>query len=561
MISVDGTTLKRFIRIAKPFFTGEVKVRAILLVLLLISFSATITWVSYRLSYIGNDFITALSVRNQPEFWRHFYRYMVAFILATPVAVFYRYTEERYALFWREWLTKKVIQRYFSYKAYYKLNNDDRIDNPDQRIAEDIRSFTSQSLSFFLILLNSIISITMFMWVLWSISFNLVIAVLGSAIFASSVTYFLGRPLIGLNFAQLKKEADFRYKLINVRDNAESIAFYKGEKTESKRTRQKLQKALRNLRSIVDWNRNLSFFTSWYNYVIPIVPTILVAPLYLNREIEFGTVTQAGAAFMTVLNGLSIIVIHFSGLSAFAAVITRLGSFLEVLETYENIAREGEIANSKEGQALTVKNVTLYTPRRERIVVKDLTFTLNAGESLLITGGSGTGKSSLLRLFSGLWNTTIGEITRFPAENSIFVPQRPYMVLGTFRSQFLYARRGHVATDSEIKEVLNLVGLDGALERIGGFDSELDWSSILSTGEQQRVAFARVLLSNSKFVFLDEATTALTTRNETMLYNLLLSKGKTIVSVGHRETLEKFHHKVLVHDGPGDWKFIAAKRE
>lgn len=395
------------------------------------------------------------------------------------------------------------------------------------------------------------------MGILWSISFWLTIAAVGYAIFGSLLTYLLGRPLIPLNFSQLKKEADYRYKLINVRDHAESIAFYRGERKEMTRARQRLKAALDNLKLIIDWNRNLGFFRTGYNYLITVLPTVIVAPLYLDGKIEFGVVTQASFAFGQVLGALSIIVSNFGGLSAFAAVVTRLGKFWElVLEAESNtkmLNQENTIA-LKEGEGITFAHVTILTPIQNKPIVKDLSLSLSPQSGLLITGPSGSGKSSILRALAGLWSNGTGEIIRPPVSQLMFVPQRPYMILGTLRSQLLYGLRSHILTDDELMEVVKCVRLEETLNRVGGFDARLDWSNILSTGEQQRISLARVLLLNPRYVFLDEATTALDRKGESLLYDLIQTRGMGYVSVGHRDSLGKYHHVILELTGEGNWE-------
>ncbi|RIL09477.1 MAG: ABC transporter ATP-binding protein [Proteobacteria bacterium] len=554
MTRFDRQALKRLATLAKPFFISELKWKACGLLLLIGCFSMSVSGVNVMMSYIGRDFMTSLSLKDEAEFFKQLYLYLGAFALATPIVVFYRYSEERLGLMWRRWLSTHILKRYFANHSYYRLNWFSGIDNPDQRIEEDIRSFCVQSLSFLLIIFNSCIALFAFMGILWTISVKLTIAVVLYAFVGSLLTYFLGRPLIGLNFAQLKKEADYRYKLINVRDNAESIAFFKGEAKEFTRTRQRLKTALTNLLSIINWNRNLNFFTTGYNYLVTILPTIIVAPLYLEGKIEFGVVTQAGFAFGQVLGALSIIVLNFGSLSAFAAVVNRLGSFWEALDEVEQGEAKGvSIIQTAEEKYIAFEDVTIYTPNRDQKLVERLSFVL-IGQSLLITGPSGSGKSSLLRALAGLWSSGDGRITRPNLERSIFLPQRPYMILGTLRHQLLYAQRKRGRLDSELLDVLKLVKLEDMFKRVGGFDVTMDWSNVLSTGEQQRLAFARLILFNPNLAFLDEATTALDSDSEELIYQALKKRMNFYVSVGYRSTLAKYHDLVLELKGDGTWR-------
>lgn len=530
------------------------------MLLLLASFSIGVSWLNVQMSYVGRDFMTALSLKEKDEFIHQLWKYLMAFGIATPVIVFYRYTEERLGLMWRQWLSLRLLSSYFSNRAYYKINISGLIDNPDQRIVEDVRSFTTMSLSFLLIIFNSIIQLFAFVGILWSISSTLTFAAIGYAAIGSLVTYLLGRPLIGLNFGQLKKEADYRYKLINIRDNAESIAFFGGEQKERTRVRQRLAKAVDNFRHIINWNRNLGFFTTGYNYVVTILPTIIVAPLYLEGKIELGVVTQAGFAFTQVLGALSIIVLNFGGISTFGAVITRLGTFWEVVEEAEKVGerRDNEIRMSEDSK-IVFDRVTILTPKRHETVVQGLSFTLAETQSLLISGPSGSGKSSILRAIAGLWTMGHGTISRPPLVDSIYLPQRAYMVLGSLRNQLLYGLPTSAVTDLELMEVLKKVELEGMLRRVGGFDAELDWQNVLSTGEQQRLALARLLLKKPRYAFLDEATTALDPVGERRMYEMVRGVSRGYISVGHRDGLARYHSLVLELQGDGSWKLEPLK--
>jgi putative ATP-binding cassette transporter len=521
---------------------------------LLLGLSLTINGVGVVMSYIGRDFMTALQTKDSPLFYWKLSEYLLAFVIATPIVVSYSYTEQRLSLLWRRWLSHHILARYFSDRAYYKLNLRGDIDNPDQRIEEDVRSFCAQSLTFCLIFFNSTVQLLLYVYVLGSISVSLLVAAVAYSLIGSVVTYFLGRPLIGLNFTQLKKEADYRYKLINVRDSAESIAFYGREAREFTRTRQRLKSALNNLLQVINWNRNLQFFTTGYNYILTILPTVFVAPLFFAGQIEFGSVIQAGAAFGFVINALSIVVNHFGNLSVFAAVINRLGTFWEALEKANEPVSPGERIKVTTGKDLIFRNVTILTPRREQALVKGLSFTFH-GKSLLLSGPSGSGKSSILRAVSGLWETGSGTIIRPDLSNALFLPQRPYMVLGSLRSQLTYGIRGRVLLDRELLSALELVRLTEMYNRVGGLDSVLDWPNILGTGEQQRLAFARLLLIKPNFVFLDEATTAMDRAIEQELYRILPNYVERWVSIGSNADLAEFHEHTLQLSGDGSWRY------
>lgn len=552
----DREAIRRFWTVARLFFISEQKWTAIGFVCLLAVFLVSMNGIDVLLSYVNRDFMTALSLREKDEFFEQLYKYLLMFSIATPVVVLYRYAEERFDLVWRDWLNRKLIDSYFTRLAYYTVNWDERIDNPDQRIAEDIRTFTTTTVSLSLILFKSIISIFLFVGILWSISTNLVIAVFIYAAFGSLTAYFLGRPLISLNFSQLRKEANYRYKLISVRDNVESIAFHHGEKKEAAGVQSRFRELLRNMRKIIDWNRNLNFFITFYNYLKGILPIIIVAPLYLEGKIEFGVVTQSIGAFMFVLDALSIIVQNFAGLSSLAAVTQRLGSFWDLVIGAQQMPVSGQAITIEIAPSISIKDLSLRTPKYDQLLVNELNLELAPKERLLITGPSGSGKSSILRALAGLWSTGRGFVKRPELKEMMFIPQRPYMILGPFRSQFLYSvddRKPNIGED-DILAVLKELDLETTVQRVGGFDSELDWPNILSLGEQQRIAFARILLVKPRFVILDEASTAIEQETEERLYALLREFTENIVSVGLRTNLLKYHSVVLSLMGNGKWR-------
>ncbi len=554
MIKVNRQTFSRLWRLIQPFFASEVKWQARGLLLLLVIFALSIVGVNVLMSYVARDFMTYLSLKEQSEFFRALIYYLLAFGLSTVITVSQSYTEARTALLWRTMLSRNILKKYFSNLAFYRIGFYEGIDNPDQRIEEDIRSFASGTLSFMLIFFNALLTFIMFIGILASISFNLVIAVVVYAGIGSVITFLIGRTLISLTFAQLKKEADYRYKLVNVRDNAESIAFYRGEKKELTRTRQRLKSALDNFLRIIRVNRNLNCFITPYNLLKPVLPIVIVSPLYLSGQIEFGVVTQSADAFVRVVEALSIIITQFSPLAGMAAVVTRLGSFMEALDEAgsNKVPLKGPLIETCVDARIAFDNVSIVTPKRDQTLVKNLNFELKSG-GLLIVGGSGNGKSSILRVLSGLWNAGEGKLTRPSLDDSMFLPQRSYLVLGSLRNQLLYSLQRRGVSDRELNDVMRRVGLETTVERVGGLGAVAHWNSLLSAGEQQQLAFARLLLARPKFAFVDEATTACDAATEAHLYDILTRTTVAFVSVGYRANLARYHRFILeIHDD-GTW--------
>lgn len=552
----DRRLWRRFWNIATRYWVGDEKWKAHGLLLVLIVLLLGRTEFTVLFNQQSGELTSALAARDAPRFWRSMRVFGVALAAAVPIYAIYYYVRDTLGMAWRRWLTNAYVSNYFQNLAYYRLTFEKHIDNPDQRIAEDVNAFTQKSLKLLVEMGGAVLQLLAFSGILWAISETLVWFLVLYAALGTLVTFgVFGKRLIELNFQQLRREADFRFGLIRARENAEAIAFYRGEGPESQQIGQRFRALFVNFNALLRRTLGLNLFQYAYTFATYVMPSIIMAPRILSGELEVGRVVQAAGAFASMLSALTVFVDQFELLSGFAAGVDRLHTFGKALtRPGHHAGAVTERIQTETGPSLTLDHVTLLTPDSRRTLVRDLSLGLAPGAGLLIIGPSGCGKSSLLRAIAGLWDSGVGTITRPGLEQSLFLPQRPYMILGSLRDQLLYPRTSRVVSEAELGHVLELVNLPLLIERCGGFDVELDFSKLLSVGEQQRLAIARVLLRKPSYVILDEATSALDAENEQRLYELLQGTGATLVSVAHRRHLARFHDHVLELGAQGTWQ-------
>jgi putative ATP-binding cassette transporter len=558
----DYRLWQRFITLAKPYWFLDKKWSARGLMFLLVLLMLAYTYLSVVSTQQTGEFTSALTERNKDRFWKAIYLCIGVLLIFVPVNAFYYYVRDKLAVNWRQWLTNRFIDSYFNNRAFYKLSSSDEIDNPDQRITEDINTFTQKSLYFLLIIIEQMMQLVAFSGVLWSISHRLVIFLIVYAVVGTLITtIFFGKALIGLNYYQLQREGDFRYRLVRVRENAESIAMYQGESNESDQIKESFNEGYINFNKLLRAQLRLNLFQYGYSSLTAILPGVILADQVMSGEMEIGKLIIATSAFVVILKAVSMIVDKFDSLSQFAAGIDRLDAFASALsmQSRGRLKIKSKYFKSRR-KNISLTNVTLMTPNLERTLVKNVTLSIKPGDGLLIVGPSGGGKSSLLRGIAGLWNAGSGYILRPKPKEMLFLSQRSYMVMGTLRNQLFYPNKDNPSiSDAELAEILKKVNLPDLLERIGGFDIEVDWAKLLSLGEQQRIAFARVLLTKPRYVLLDEATSALDIPNEDNLYQLLADTSITMISVSHRPSTLKFHTHVLELLDDGRWTIHKAE--
>lgn len=522
-------------------------------VILLLLLSST--GVNVLSSYVNRDLITVMARREVSNYIPLLLLYGSSLIAIVPLMVFSNYIKKKLCLYWQEWLTNYFLDQYLANRAYYELKTNLDVDNPDQRISKEVESFTQTILDFWVAMLNQVVNLIAYGIVLWTISKLLFIALVVYSLLVNLSVIFFSKWLVNLNGEKLQYEANFRYSLVRLRDNAESIAFSRGENQESSILKRRFTILMQNLNLIIGWERNLELLTVAYQNSIFILPYLTVGALYFSGQVELGTVTQASILCFQLSGALAVIIRRFDSLSALAAVVNRLATLAEVLAAPRGQGNVSTI-ETLEDNRFALEAMTLLTPNGERTLVKNLSFSVEPGESIVIMGASGLGKSSLLRAIANLWDTGKGRIVRPNLEETMFLPQRPYMILGSLREQLLYPKANRQIQDKELESLLQQVNLPELLSKVGGFDSELDWSSVLSIGEQQRLAFARLLLNRPRYAFLDEATSALDQQNEKHLYQQLKQSETTFISVGHRESLLNYHQQVLELLSDSSWQLI-----
>lgn len=516
----------------------------------------------------NNDFYNALQQRAFESFWPLIGQFAGFAFLHIIFAVYAVYVRQILEIKWRNWMTDKYLDRWLGHQTYYRLQvaGQDDMDNPDQRIADDVNSFVNLTLGLFVGVLKQATSLVAFVVILWNLSGSLdiplgdtVLSVPGYMVFVTLIysavgtwlAHKVGRKLIRLNYDQQRFEADFRFSMVRVRENSESVAFYGGEKPELQNFRERFALVIGNFWGLMKRTKLLNFYVNGYAQIAIIVPVLMCAPQYFNGTMQLGGFMQTISAFGRVQDALSYFVESYDSIAQYVAVIRRLGGFAGHMEEAEALAPSfGFTRNTSNALQLWQMDIALPDGRQ---LAEKLSIAVPAGKRLLISGGSGAGKSTLLRAIAGIWPYGTGEISLPTGWRTMFLPQRPYLPLGSLRRAIYYPQPVPENIDDNLAGLLERFGLQ---KLAGQLDTVDDWSRILSLGEQQRLAFIRILLLRPDIVFLDESTSALDEPREAQAYEILhqLLPKMAVVSVGHRSSLLNCHDKQLVLAGDGYWK-------
>ena len=552
-VPITPAIWERFVQMMRELGRSSVGPKARGLLVMLILFMFAINGLNVLNSYVNRDFMTSIENRDMDAFVFYALLYVGVFALSTVVAVLFRYVEESLGLLWRKWLTDQAIDRYLEDRTYFRLHVNGGLQNPDQRISEDIRALTATTLSFALMFLNASFTVIAFSGVLWSISPLLFVVAVVYSITGSLLTIYLGKPLVRLNYDQLDREANFRARLVHVRENAESVALLRREGRLRERLKERLEQLTANFKRIIEVNRNLGYFTTGYNYLIQIIPALIVAPLFIQGKAEFGVITQSAVAFGHLLGAFSLIVTQFQSISTYAAVVARLNALREAM-TQERPSPSPTVELAESVGSVAFEHLTLYRPRDGRVLVKDLSLSVPAGICLLVRSTSEAAEKALFRATADLWYRGEGRILHPGHDEIFFLPERPYVPPGTLRDILLRTGEEELVPDERILQSLTDLNLGHVLEKAGGLDVEQKWDDMLSLGEQQRLSFARVLLAEPRFVFLDHPSRGLSECPLWDLLNLLRQQDITYLTLGDNTDDPRFYDRLLEIEADGSWR-------
>lgn len=551
---------KRVWRLTYPYWQSEEKGRAWAYLILIVALNLLAVYLTVLFNDWYQRFYDALEKKNAPTFWREMGTFSWLAVIWVIVSVYRVYFQQKLEMHWRNWLNNNLLTSWLHNRAYYRMQLvGGGTDNPDQRIAEDLKLFTGMTLSLSLGFLNSIVTLISFVGILWAISGPLSFSLTGMnftipgymvwgclayAIVGSTVTHWLGKPLVGLNFSQQRFEADYRFGLVRLRENVEGIALYAGEASERRGLLNQFSNVLGNWWSLIRSQKRLGWFTFSYGQAAVIFPFLLAGSRYLSGAITLGTLMQISSAFGQVKDALSWFVDNYVNIAPWKASVDRLITFCDSIElANKNDGPDAIVVEQGAEQKITIRDLSLGLPNGQ-VIAQNLNTEITSGERLLLTGPSGSGKSTLFRAIAGIWPFGRGRVSRPAGGRTLFLPQKPYLPIGSLRETVSYPGKPGEFTDAAIVDALRTCKLEALASRL---DEQQHWAQQLSPGEQQRLAFARALLHKPDWLFMDEATSALDDATEQEMYRVLNERlpQTTFVSIAHRPNVVAFHTRQI----------------
>lgn len=547
--------------LTKSYWQSEEKKKAFWLLTCIIALTFGIVFMLVQLNTWNNSFYSALQNYDAEKISSELIHFSWLAAIYIILAVYSYYLQQTLILHWRRWLTTRFIDIWLQNKTYYNLQMFGKdTDNPDQRISEDVRQFVEMTLGFAIGILKSLCTFISFVFILYQLSGPLSFSFMGKtwtihgymlwasllySVLGTYITHVVGRKLVKLNFIQQRYEADFRFSMIRLRESAESVAFYRGEAQEGRVFKNRFKLLLDNFWQLVNKQKQLVFLNSGYSQIAIIFPFVVAMNRYLSKEVSLGGLMQVASAFGRVQDSLSYFVDMYSSIAQWQAVVMRLTYFGRHMHEVSQQAEQFHVERFATSEAVSVEQMQVNLPD-DTALLQDINFTLQPGRNVLIKGVSGSGKSTLLRALAGIWPFVTGKINLPKTEELMFIPQKPYIPLGTLREALLYPGKKPLS-DEELLYLLDLCQIGYLRDKL---DLVADWSHVLSVGEQQRLAFVRAHIQEPKWLFLDEATSALDEDTEAAMYALLAERLRqtTLVSIGHRSTLNKYHELMLVID-------------
>lgn len=547
--------------LTKSYWQSEEKKKAFWLLTCIIALTFGVVFMLVQLNTWNNSFYSALQNYDAEKISSELIHFSWLAAIYIILAVYSYYLQQTLILHWRRWLTTRFIDIWLQNKTYYNLQMFGKdTDNPDQRISEDVRQFVEMTLGFAIGILKSLCTFISFVFILYQLSGPLSFSFMGKtwtihgymlwasllySVLGTYVTHVVGRKLVKLNFIQQRYEADFRFSMIRLRESAESVAFYRGEAQEGRVFKNRFKLLLDNFWQLVNKQKQLVFLNSGYSQIAIIFPFVVAMNRYLAKEVSLGGLMQVASAFGRVQDSLSYFVDMYSSIAQWQAVVMRLTYFGRHMHEVSQQAEQFHVERFATSEAVSVEQMQVNLPD-DTVLLQDINFNLQPGRNVLIKGVSGSGKSTLLRALAGIWPFVTGKINLPKTEELMFIPQKPYIPLGSLREALLYPGKKPLS-DEELLYLLDLCQIGYLRDKL---DLVADWSHVLSVGEQQRLAFVRAHIQEPKWLFLDEATSALDEDTEAAMYGLLAERLRqtTLVSIGHRSTLNKYHELMLVID-------------